>query len=316
MSKPPWYKFRVGKPSDRPNWVEPDCQLLTSVAHVAHVPTSIRIAEDRRLRADLVFDKSKLNNERIRVVWLSPNDWGGAGGFRYGNVRFHFDWATLIEGKRFYWVESIAYGIEACRILLTATDYSGRLDEYDPTAGDGPWWHSPSGEHYWNGEYCLEVMVEDDLDLALTTQVDFVKHHAKRCNIDYRTCGYCGVSDDAGGAEFTAAMVSRRPSLDLPGLVVDRGRGPRPSSSLDGAVSVLLRRIGKASSGAAGAVQRSDAGAPALARAILAAYANGGTGGDLPELAAHFASADDLEGAVADAIAAATGLPDASAFLV
>lgn len=315
MSKPPWYKFRVGNPSSRANWTEPDCQPLTSVAHVAHVPTALRIAEDRLLRADLVFDKSKLNTERIRVVWLSPNDWDGAGGFRYGNVRFHFDWATLVQGKRSYWVESIAYGIDACRILLSEADYSSTLDVYDPTVGDGPWWESPSGEHYWNGEYCLEVMVEDDLDLALATQVDFVKHHSKRCNIDHRTCGYCGASADAGGAEFTAAMVSRRPSLDLPGLVVDRGRGPRPNSSLDGAVSVLLRRIGKAGAGATGTVQRADAAAQPLARAILAAYANAGTGGDLPELAAHFATVDDLEGAVADAIADAAGLPDASAFL-
>ncbi len=316
MSKPPWYRFKVGSPSTNPNWVEPDCQHLTSVAHVAHVPTSIRIVEDGQLRADLVFDKSKLNTERIRVVWLSPNDWGGAGGFRYGNVRFHFDWATLVKGKRSYWVESIAYGIKACRILLTTTDYSGKLDDYDPTVGDGPWWLSPTGEHYWNGEYCLEVMVEDDLDLALSTQVDFVKHHEKRCNLDYRTCAYCGVNDDKGGAEFSAALVSRRGSLDLPGLVVDRGKGPRPSGSLDGAVSVLLRRISKAASGAAGAVQRSDAAAASLARGVLAAYANAGISGDLPELAAHFATVDEVEGAVADVVADAVGLPDGDAFLI
>lgn len=317
MSKPPWYKFRVGKPSARPNWTEPDCQLLTSVAHVAHVPTSIRIAEDRRLRADLVFDKSKLNKERIRVVWLSPNDWDGAGGFRYGNVRFHFDWATLVQGKRSYWVESIAYGVEACRILLTDTDYSSTLDVYDPTVGDGPWWESPSGEHHWNGGYCLEVMIEGDLDLALATDVDFVKHHAKRCNIDYKTCAYCGASRDKGGAEFVAAMVSRQSSLDLPGVVVNDGTGPAPSWALEGAANLLLRRIVKTGgSRAAGSVGRSDSSSIALARAVLAAYANPNINGDLIELAAQFASADDLEGAVADAIAAAAGLPDASAFLV
>jgi len=316
MSKRPWRKFSIGRPSDRSSWTEPDCQPLVSVAHVAHVPTALRIAEDRRLRADLVFDKSKLNTERIRVVWLSPNDWDGAGGFRYGNVRFHFDWATLVQGKRSYWIESIAYGVAACRILLTDTDYSSTLDVYDPTVGDGPWWESPSGEHYWNGEYCLEVMVEDDLELALATAVDFVKHHAKRCNIDYKTCGYCGTSRDKGGAEFIAAMVSRFPSLNLPGLVVDNGTGPRPGWSLDGAVSTLLRRIGKVSAGVAGSVGRSDASARALARAVLASYANPGINEDLSKVAAHFACVDELEGAVADAIAAAAGLPDASPFLL
>jgi hypothetical protein len=316
MSTPPWRKFSVGRPSTRANWTEPGCQPLTSVAHVAHVPVALRIVEDGRLRADLVFDESKLNTERIRVVWLSPNDWGGAGGFRYGNVRFHFDWATLVEGKRSFWVESIAYGIPACRILLTDVDYTGTLDPYDPTAGDGPWWRSPSGEHYWNGNYCLEVMVEGDLDLGRATKVDFVDHHEKRCSIDYRTCPYCGTDKHDGGAEFIAAIVSRGPSLDVPGLVVDDGKGPKPSWPLEATTSVLLHRIAKASKAVTGTVARTDPGARALARAILATYANRGIGADLGELVAHFASVDDVEGAVADALAAAAGLPDASAFLV
>ena len=314
MSQPPWQKFRVGKLSTQPNWTNPDCQPLTSVAHVAHVPVALRIVEDRTLRADLVFDKSKLNTQRIRVVWLSPNDWGGAGGFRYGNIRFHFDWATLIAGKRVFWVESIAYGIAACRILLTDVDYTGTLDVYDPAVGDGPWWISPSGEHYWNGNYCLEIMVEDDLDLGTATQVDFVDHHEMRCSIDYRACSYCGTSRTEGGAEFLAALVSRRPAIDLPGLVVEQGSGLEPGWALDTAASRLLRRVVKAGAGS-GAVTRLAPEAPALARAILATYANEGIAADVGHLARFFASADDVEGAVADVIAAATGLPDASAWL-
>ncbi len=96
MAKP-WRKFRVGQPSASANWVEPDCQPLTTVSHVAHVPTAVRIAEDGRLREDLVFDRSILNTERIRVTWFSPNDWRGAGGFRHGNVHFTFDWASLVD---------------------------------------------------------------------------------------------------------------------------------------------------------------------------------------------------------------------------
>lgn len=309
----PWQKFSVGTPSSRPNWTESDCQPITSVAHVAHVPTALRIVEDRRLRADLVFDKSKLNTERIRVVWLSPNDWDGAGGFRYGNVRFHFDWATLVAGMRSYWVESIAYGIEACRILLTDADYSASLDPYDPTVGDGPWWRSPSGDHYWNGKYCLEVMVEGDVDLASVTSVDFVKHHPNRCSIDYRSCPYCGVAADAGGAEFIAAVASRRPSLDLPGLVLDKDRGPKPSWALESAVSMLLRRCAKAGV-SGGSVVHTDPGARALARAVLASLGNPGVASDLADLASYFKSADELQSAVAGIVATAAGLHDAASF--
>lgn len=313
MNMCPWRKFRVGQPSERSNWTEPTCQPLVTVAHVAHVPTALRITEDGRLRADLVFDKSRLNTERIRVVWLSPNDWENAGGFRYGNIRFHFEWAKLVESKRIYWVESIAYGVEACRILLTDEDYTGTLPPYDPAAGDGPWWQAASGEHYWNGEYCLEVMVEGDLELASVTDVDFVKHHTKRCSVDYRTCRYCGTSSDDGGAELIAGMIARRDSVRLPGLVVDYGQGPRPSRSFDGAVSRLMRRIEEARTRATGPIGRNHPSARALARAALATLAIAEIADDLGELASQFASIDELMGAVADAIAAAVGLPDTSA---
>jgi len=113
----PWNQFAAGTIQD-PNRAN-NCVPLNHVAHVAHLKAGLRIVEDRQLHADLVFDQSKLNTERIRVVWLSPNDWSNAGGFRYGNVRFLFPWDLIVEGKRYFWVESIAYGVAACRILIT-----------------------------------------------------------------------------------------------------------------------------------------------------------------------------------------------------
>jgi len=315
MSKP-WKKFSVGVPSSPPRW-QPNCQYLNSVAHVTHIETALRIVEDRRLRADLVFDKSKLNNERIRVVWLSPNNWDGAGGFRYGNIRFHFDWATLVEGKRSYWVESIAYGIEACRILITDADYSHALEPYDPTVGDGPWWIYPlDGEHYWNGEYCLEIMLEGDIDLERASKVDFVRHHSDRCSIDYRSCRSRGYSADVGGAEFVAAVVSRGLSLALPGIVLeDESLGPKPGWALETAVSRLLRRCDKIGVNCTGIVGHKDPAASALARAVLASLGNAGIAKDFARLTAQFMSKDDLQSAIVEAVAASAGLPDSSLLL-
>lgn len=79
----------MGKPSTK-NWVENDCQSFSNISHVSHINNALNIIEDGVIKSGLVFDKSLLNTERILVVWLSPNDWGGAGGFRYGNVRFNF----------------------------------------------------------------------------------------------------------------------------------------------------------------------------------------------------------------------------------
>lgn len=313
MSAGPWSEFRVGT-TDEPNRFRDDCKALTSVAHVAHVPVGLRIVEDKQLRADLVFDRSKLNTERIRVVWLSPNDWDNAGGFRYGNVRFHFDWAKLIEGKRSYWVESVAYGIPACRILITEADYASSLEPYDPTQGDGPWWQAPSGKHYWNGEFTLEVMYEGDLDLSLVTGVDFVQHHKNYCSIDYHTCRFRGVSDAKGGAEFIAGVVSRHRPLDLPGMVTHPGRDQQASWSLGTAVTALVKDMRELDVGRSGAMKQSDPGAHALALAALGAYANQDIDGDLRELAGQFASVRDLEGAVIDVVAAAAGLADLKPF--
>jgi hypothetical protein len=75
------------------------------------------IVESGLIRKGLVFDESKLNKERILVTWFSPNYWGP--GYRYGNVRFDVDFESMVSGKHYYWVESIAYGIAACRILVT-----------------------------------------------------------------------------------------------------------------------------------------------------------------------------------------------------
>lgn len=307
----PWSQFSVGTPSTRSNWTEPDCQPLKTVSHVAHVPVALRIAEDARLRADLVFDKSKLNTERIRVVWLSPNDWSGAGGSRYGNVRFTFDWLTLLGSKKAFWVESIAYGIEACRILVTDTDYSSVLDPYDPTVRDGPWWVDAKGQHHWNGNFCLEIMVEGDLAVANAMEVDFVEHHQKRCNVDYKTCRYCGWTGTKAGAEFLGLLASTKAGVDLPGLTRPDGIRLRLSHQADAAVAMLLARLRKWK--ASGAVTASDSAAPSLARALLRALADSELSEDREQLASLFASQDDAYAAVATLVAEAFGLPDANA---
>ena len=143
---PEWSEFSVGSPSTASNWTNPDCQPLTHIYHVTHLAAAHEVFAKGRLRAGLVFDKSKLNTHRILVNWLSPNSW--AYGYRYGNVRFVFSWPDLIEGLRFYWVEAMSYGIKAPRILATANNYDGLLQPYDPTSGDGPWWYDQKSQQH------------------------------------------------------------------------------------------------------------------------------------------------------------------------
>lgn len=308
MSEAPWQKFKVDDGASR--W---SCQPLTSVSHVSHVPTALRIVEDSTLRADLVFDESKLNTHRIRVVWLSPNEW--ARGYRYGNVRFTYDWARLVAGKRYYWVESIAYGIEACRILVTETDWSGLLDEYDPERGDGPWWQKDDA-HFWNGDYTLEVMIEGDLRLADATNIDFVTHNDMQCCNDYRTCPYLGVSARDGGAELVATLAARREKFELPGFVVEGPSGQiLPGPALELALDRLVRHCGVMKIGNWGTVRRADPAAQPLARAVLGILGKRTDTSGVESLAVLFADLGELLFSIADVIAKAVCLSDADALV-
>ncbi|MCC6444121.1 MAG: hypothetical protein IT210_11795 [Armatimonadetes bacterium] len=130
-----------------------------------------------KIKAGLVYDQSKLNTERIHVAWLSPNFWNH--GFRYGNVAFEYDWKSLLEGKRAYWVEAIrSYRPPACRILLTGENFDSILAPYNPSDKNGPWWHDSSeDQHFWDGDFCLELMIDHDLTVDQAQEVKFVAHH-------------------------------------------------------------------------------------------------------------------------------------------
>lgn len=236
---------------------DPTCVELESVSHVAHISTAKRVIEDYSLRADLVYDASILNSERIRVVWLSPNDW--AYGFRYGNIRFTLGWAKLVEGKRYYWVEAMRqYNPTACRILVTDTDYSESLPLYDPRVGDGPWWIDGEGNHWWQGRLCLEIMFEGNIQLDEVMKLDFVEHHRNLCNVGAAYCEYRGVEGSVAGAEFIAWVLSSG----------NADRVAQFSEDFAGATTRLLRRCMKVDVTGPG-MSADDPRAEATVRAFL-----------------------------------------------
>lgn len=270
---PEWSKFKVGAKSTKANWTNPDCQPLDTVFHVTHFDSALRILSEGAIKSGLVYDKSKLNTERILVAWLSPNDWIGANGFRYGNVRFSFDFASLIKNKNIYWVESIPYGINAMRILITDNNYQ-QLTPYNPKIGDGPWWFDAStNSHYWNGDYCLEIMFESDLPVVSAKKIDFVKHHPNYCNIRPNSCPDRGVDQNLAGAKFLASLVGQH--LNLSSLRwVDNNR---PEDDLCYAWSWLKTKLTKSMEGLelTGTIPYTDQAASSIGRAILAAFSRG-----------------------------------------
>ncbi|WP_233206470.1 hypothetical protein, partial [Haliangium sp. UPWRP_2] len=166
----------------------------------------------------------------------------------------------------------------------------------------------------WNGEYCLEVMYEGDLDLDRASKVDFVRHHERMCNIDAKKCVYRGASDDSGGSEFIVSLASRHLKLNLPGLVETKDKGMRASSALYGAVGKLTRSCAGLNIATWGSISSTDPSAISLGRAVLNSIGNRAMQSDTANLACLFKSTDDLQLAISAAIDNVVGLPSDSGF--
>lgn len=185
-------KYRMNPESNEKYWMNNnDSREFECVFHVSHIKSSLRILEDKKINKNIVFDKSKLNETRILVSWLSPNDWSNSGGFRYGSIRFQFKFNDIIKDLNCYWIEDIAYNTTACRFLLTRNHYS-YYQAYDPVKDPGPWkYNEYNKKHYFNNKYCIEFMFEDDLDLNLVNKIDTVRHNPGMCNINRNCPGDC-----------------------------------------------------------------------------------------------------------------------------
>jgi hypothetical protein len=250
-------------------------KLFDKVSHTSHIDSALNIIGDGEIKPGLVFDKSHLNTHRILVAWLSPNHWFA--GYRYGNIKFDYDFKGLIANKRFYWVEAIPYSPHACRILITDQDRSGLLTPYDPSIRDGPWWHdTASDKHYYNGKYCLEFMIEESVTLQSLIDLSFVDHHNSFCSVhrfNPIACSQKGDPASIGGAKFLMKAAARQISLASISKFFVLANGNYTTPILL-AIAKISRQL-KIKSNYGGKVDFVDTAAEGLCRAILNAIVNG-----------------------------------------
>lgn len=183
---PEWTPYKITLPVGDAR--EDGVATLEKVHHVVHVPAARRILEDDRIRAGLVYDESRLNKSRRSVIWLSANTW--APGSIYGNVQFSFDWASLVVGRHFYWVEAMdKYSPNAYRILMSDHELSGskHVTPYDPKTDDGPL-RECGGEWFWNYKYTSEFMIDRDLALDECLSFEFITHNPNYCRLNGSSC--------------------------------------------------------------------------------------------------------------------------------
>lgn len=245
MGRNEWERFKVGKKSDRQGWTEPGCQSFSEVYHVTHIKDAIRIIEDGVIRSSLVWDESKLNNTRTCVSWVSPNTW--TNGSIYGNISFKFDWATLVEGKRLYWVEAMdAYSPPAYRILITEKDCSDQilLKPYPYETKSGPIYFD-GDDWYRNGHYTGEFLIDGDLDLNSCQEIEYVDHHPSACSKDKGACEDLGLSRYVAGSMFVANIIGRD-LTEHKSLLCDRSETDCiPTFNTQGAINRWFLLFGK-----------------------------------------------------------------------
>lgn len=305
-----WNAYRIGDESKRENWTNNSCRPFDDVYHVAHRRAALHIIEDRRIRAGLVYDRGILKTKRIGVSWVSPNTWGL--GSRYGNVEFRFPFAALLERKNAYWVEVITdYKIPALRFLITDQDRSAIATPYDPTARDGPWWYDESRKaHFFNGDDCVEFMIEGDVPLADCEGIDFVSHHANYCcenRMNPSSCPDLDLSKGRAGSLFLARLLGQNYPIEQLGLTSDRVAGRVASATFAYGMSSFLMWVHHWVEAPYGTVDASPGLRSGLARAVLAAYGEERMD-DAKALLAAFGSKEDFFSALSDVLTRRLGV--------
>ena len=303
---PEWEKYAVGKKHGI--LFKDDCTPFEAVNHVCHVVSAIGIAQADGIQPSLVYDESRLNDSRILVSWLSPNYWHH--GFRYGNISFSFPIQQLVADKHYFWVESIAYGIHAVRILITDIDRSDELEPYDPTIGNGPWYYDQAkGKHFFNGKYTLELMVEGSVPLEMLNDFSFVKHHGKMCSLnrnDPNSCPEIGLAEHEGGSRFLAIAAATGTSLHR--LTPFVFKDAKPTYTIRNQLRAFMRHALEEVE-TEGNFAGDNLVSRATARAVLNAYAQG-RNDEMEALLAEFAGDDAFLRAAAQLIGQCLGIAE------
>jgi hypothetical protein len=299
-----WEDYAVGEPCSNPNRPSASCYPLDTIYHVAHVSDAFRIFEDKRIRATLVGDESRLKKTRSSVTWLSPNTW--ANGSFYGNIRFDFDWKKLVEGKRFYWVEAMKYSPIAYRILITDDKPSLDLERYHPEEGNGPlYFDTKSDTWYCNIDNLTgEFMLDSDLWLDECETVAFENHHPRTCKRRDGHCRQLGRERYEAGAKLLSRLIGQNVLTYKEPLRRLFLEDDRLHSEAETAWSNIIRSFLRIE--ADGSLTHKDDAASPIMSAMLDRY---GTKRSTKQLGSLFRSREELELALRHRLAKGMGVP-------
>jgi len=299
----PWIEFGEEQ-AQKEKW-----QVFSYVSHVAHIPTSIDIIKLGKIKTGIVQDKSKLKSQKISVCWVSPNDW--MDGYRYGSIRFNINWKSISEGKNYYWVEAMDdYNPIACRILITSNEHPLPLIKYNPEEDDGPWrYNKERNLHSYKKQYCLEFMIEEDIDIGNEVYIDFVQHHHRLCSEDFNTCRERKLDFIKASGLFLAGLISNRVKINLQLFAKNRTKTTLPNYFEHAWKEIWRNTRSKQADCYKGKVTQNDSEAIETIRAICKAYYSD-LKEELEDLRGSFKSQRDFELSLAKLIGIEAELED------
>jgi len=201
-SKRPWTGYEITSKELQKTLTEKWGTLskLRHIYHTAHQTDARRILQDREMRANLVTDKSVMADERLPVVWTSPNTWGL--GSMYGTVIFSLPW-PLFEPLHLYWVEAMeSYRPSALRIVVSRSDdlaqrFDNKLTPIDPTRFGAPLYFDGKA-WYWKHDFNYELMIDENISLKECSELWFETHNKTLCNKSQtgrKNAAYCSEKD-------------------------------------------------------------------------------------------------------------------------
>jgi hypothetical protein len=203
--KSEWEAFTAGL--EQPSAASNDWITMSSVRHGTHLTHALRIAEDRKLSAELIYE-GRLMTTRTKVIYFSPNTWHD--GSRYGTFEFEVDWSDLLQGRHLMWVEPVySYAIPIHRFMLTRASAVAGLTSYDPAIDQGPL-RLVDGTWLRTRRHAAEIVVDEDVAMSAITSFQLAKHHDFACSLSESACseaGYTGMQRTSG--RLAAALMGR-----------------------------------------------------------------------------------------------------------
>lgn len=146
--------------------------------HVTHIESAVSILQNKELCSRKIADDPRLVD--LFGIWLTPNHWRD--GSFYGNIRFAFNLATIINAYQFYWIGvSEWFSERTCNFVISNRRLeSAFFHSYNIEQDDGPL-RFRDGNFEWNLSVNIHIIHDGSIKTDDLCDVVSIDHHTDKC---------------------------------------------------------------------------------------------------------------------------------------